>query len=183
MFEKRLQGLLLNECTAGSALFFAHHILFFDFVGICTLDVAIVWILQFCGLRLPFGCDVAALVQVYLVLLSVSFYLAVHTSVCTQMNENVLPEYLSMVAEGMDWRSVALRTNELARQRGCLFHQIFYSDDQCRRYFVRCIIKNVDKDQFNIFVGDGEDATMDRELALDAVHTFKHGKELQQAQA
>ncbi|GAV55844.1 hypothetical protein ZYGR_0AZ00150 [Zygosaccharomyces rouxii] len=182
MFEKRLQGLLLQEFPGGSALFFAHHILFFDFVGICGLDAAVVWFLRFWGVRLPFGCGVLALVQVYLALLFAGYYMAVHTSVCTQMNEKVLPEYLNMVSQGMDWRTIALATNELARKQGCQFHQIFYSSEQCCRYFARCIVKNVEKDQFNISVGDGEDVCMDRDLALNAVNAFKQSQELKQTQ-
>lgn len=178
MFEKHIRGVLLKECPGGSALFFAHHILFFDFVGICGFDVAVVWLLRSWDVRLPFGCDIGALVQVFLVLLAACFYVAVHTCLCTQMNETVLPEYLKMVADGVDWREIALRTNELARQQGCLFHQIFYSGEQCHDYFARSIVKNVEKERYNIIVGDGEHAAMDPELALDAVGAYIHSQGL-----
>ncbi|AQZ17154.1 hypothetical protein BZL39_L02220 [Zygosaccharomyces parabailii] len=178
MFEKLLGGVLLQECAGGSAIFFIHHILFFDFVGICGLDIAIVWLMKSWGYRAPFGCDLSALVQVYAVLLSACFYVAVHTCVCTQMNDTVLPEYLKMVADGADWREIAMRTNELARQQGCIFHQIFYGSEQCRRYFIRSIVRNVEKGKYKITVGDGEHVTMDPELALDAVSAYNNKQEL-----
>lgn len=180
MLERTLGGLLPQEYAFGSVVFFVNHILFFDFIGIFGLDAAVIWFLKFGGIRLPMGCGATDLVLAYLVLLMAGFYIAVHTSMCTQMNGKVLPEYLKMVAEGMEWRTIALRTNELAKKQGCVFHQIFYSGEQCFRYFDRSIVKEVDKNQFNIFIGDDEEACMDRELALNAVNTFKQDREFKQ---
>lgn len=138
-----------------------------------------VWLLRFWRVRLPFGCGARAVVLVYLALPPAGFYITMHTNVCTQMNENILPEHLIMVSQGMDWRLI-VRTNELAKMRKCHFHQISCSSEQCCRYFTGCIVKNVEKDQYNISFCDADRARVDRNLSPNAVHNFKHSQELPQ---
>lgn len=171
-----------KSLCGGSVLFFCSSHLVLQFCRDLELDVTMARFLGFWRVRLPFGCGVTAVVLVHLVLLSAGFCTVAHTNVCTQMNENILLEYLIMVSQGMDWRSIVLRTNELAKIRKCHFYHIFYSSEQCCLYFTRCIVKHVEKDQHNISVCDGKYASVDRHLALNAVHTFKRSQELTQLQ-
>ena len=71
--------MLLQECASATALFFVHHILFFN---------SILGFLEIWRLRLSFGCDVRALVQGLLGLKvwQVSTLQCIHVCVCVAMN-------------------------------------------------------------------------------------------------